>query len=72
MSRIGKKPIPVPGGVKVAVKGGAITVEGSLGKLGPLVLQDVVDVTVEEGQILVTRKSDDKRKRRRSSADSTC
>ena len=33
MSRIGKKPIPVPDGVKVSVAGRAVTVEGKLGKL---------------------------------------
>ena len=33
MSRIGKKPIPLPGGVKVNVSGNLVTVEGPLGKL---------------------------------------
>ena len=33
MSRIGKKPVPVPAGVKVNVAGRAVTVEGKLGKL---------------------------------------
>lgn len=33
MSRIGKKPVSVPGGVKVSVAGRTITVEGPLGKL---------------------------------------
>ena len=33
MSRIGKKPVAIPSGVKVAVANGAITVEGKLGKL---------------------------------------
>ena len=34
MSRIGKKPIPVPAGVKVNVAANrAVTVEGKLGKL---------------------------------------
>jgi large subunit ribosomal protein L6 len=33
MSRIGKKPIPVPDGAKVSVSGRAINVEGKLGKL---------------------------------------
>ena len=33
MSRIGKKPIVVPQGVKVAIDGQMLTVEGSLGKL---------------------------------------
>ena len=33
MSRIGKKPVAVPAGVKVAVAGNMITIEGKLGKL---------------------------------------
>lgn len=33
MSRIGKKPIPVPPGVKVMVQGDTLTVSGSLGTL---------------------------------------
>jgi large subunit ribosomal protein L6 len=33
MSRIGKKPISVPSGVKVNVAGRAVTIEGKLGKL---------------------------------------
>ena len=33
MSRIGKKPIPLPEGVKFNVAGRAVTVEGKLGKL---------------------------------------
>jgi large subunit ribosomal protein L6 len=33
MSRIGRKPIPVPGGVKVAVQGQTVNVEGPKGKL---------------------------------------
>jgi large subunit ribosomal protein L6 len=33
MSRIGKKPVPIPSGVKVGVDSREITVEGKLGKL---------------------------------------
>jgi large subunit ribosomal protein L6 len=33
MSRIGKKPIEVPAGVKVAVKAGSVNVEGPKGTL---------------------------------------
>ena len=33
MSRIGKKPVPVPEKVKVSVSGNQIGVEGPLGKL---------------------------------------
>ena len=33
MSRIGRKPIPVPAGVKIAVQAGKIDVQGPKGKL---------------------------------------
>ena len=33
MSRIGKKPIPIPSGVKIAVSDGAVEVQGPKGKL---------------------------------------
>jgi len=33
MSRIGKAPVEIPKGVKVAVNAGSVTVEGPLGKL---------------------------------------
>ena len=33
MSRIGKKPIPIPPGVKVAVRDGVLEVEGKKSKL---------------------------------------
>jgi len=33
MSRIGKKPVPVPAGVKVQIADHTIAVEGPLGKL---------------------------------------
>ncbi|MEX0711164.1 MAG: 50S ribosomal protein L6 [Pirellulales bacterium] len=59
MSRIGKKPLTVPPGVKVAVQGNTIAVEGPLGKL-QWGFHREVDVAVGEGgkQIAVTRRSD--------------
>ena len=33
MSRIGRKPIPLPSGVKIAMQGGNIDVQGPKGKL---------------------------------------
>ncbi|MGE0724833.1 MAG: 50S ribosomal protein L6, partial [Alphaproteobacteria bacterium] len=33
MSRIGKKPIEVPAGVKISIKDGVVQVEGPKGKL---------------------------------------
>ncbi|PNU21604.1 50S ribosomal protein L6 [Geothermobacter hydrogeniphilus] len=49
MSRIGKKPISIPSGVKVALSGAVINVEGPKGKLSRSVHQDVsVEVGAEE------------------------
>jgi len=47
MSRIGKKPVKVPAGVKVAVKDQTITVEGKLGKLD-WTFREEVQVTFDD------------------------
>ena len=53
MSRVGKTPIPVPGGVTVAVnKGREVTVKGPGGTL-TIPLRPEVNVEVEEKQALV-------------------
>lgn len=46
MSRIGKKPIPVPAGVKVAVSNGVVNVEGPKGKLS-LTLRPEIDAAFD-------------------------
>ena len=53
MSRIGKKPIQIPSGVKVNVDGQNIKVEGPKGKL-ERVVHDLVEVKLEADQITVT------------------
>ena len=61
MSRIGKKPIPVPSGVKVNVAGRAITVEGKLGKLEYTHRPEVGVKVEDDGKTVVcTRKSEDR------------
>src|SRR5690606_17215360 len=59
MSRIGKKPVPVPSGVKVAINGRQIQVEGPAGKL-EFEFRPEVSVEFDEAnkQIVVTRKDD--------------
>src|SRR5690349_22663187 len=59
MSRIGKKPIVVPPGVDVKVAGSVVSVKGPLGKLD-LTLTSGIGVTVDKGQMVVTRSSDDR------------
>src|SRR5690349_20751317 len=59
MSRIGKLPIQIPSGVTITVDSDVITVNGSKGQLTVPHLSDVT-VAVEDGNAVVTRKSDEK------------
>lgn len=60
MSRIGKLPVRVPGGVDVAVADSVVTVKGPKGSLAQRVLSDVVDVRLENGVLAVARKNDER------------
>jgi large subunit ribosomal protein L6 len=61
MSRIGKAPITVPGGVEVKVSNGnLVSIKGPKGELHQQVDQDI-KVAVENGVINVTRPTDQKR-----------
>ncbi len=57
MSRIGKKPIPVPPGVKVAVEEDAVNVEGPKGKLSQPIPAGL-SVTMASNVLTVERSSD--------------
>jgi large subunit ribosomal protein L6 len=57
MSRIGKKPIPVPEGVKVAVEGTLVKVEGPKGKLSHSVPRGL-SVAVDSSEVKIERSSD--------------
>jgi large subunit ribosomal protein L6 len=59
MSRIGKQPIAIPKGVDVKLAGADIKVKGPKGELS-WTHPEGVSVAVEEGQAVVTRKSDAK------------
>jgi large subunit ribosomal protein L6 len=59
MSRIGKLPISIPAGVTITVDPMTIRVEGPKGKLEQFTLPHV-DVAIENGELTVTRKSDEK------------
>jgi large subunit ribosomal protein L6 len=59
MSRIGRKPIPVPSGVDVTIEGSRVTVKGPKGELSRTVPSEM-DVTREDGEIVVTRPTDSK------------
>ena len=62
MSRIGKLPITIPAGVEINVKGTEVTVKGKLGTLTQTIDSDI-NLTVENGTVLVTRPTDQKRHR---------
>jgi large subunit ribosomal protein L6 len=58
MSRIGKLPISVPGGVTVTVKDGVVTVKGPRGELTRKIAKDI-GVSVENNTITVSRPSEE-------------
>ncbi|HWP45931.1 MAG TPA: 50S ribosomal protein L6 [Candidatus Limnocylindrales bacterium] len=62
MSRVGKKPIELPKNVKVTVEDSLCRVEGPLGKL-EYRIPNGIKVVHQNGQLLVTRESDEKRYR---------
>src|SRR5207249_12302682 len=59
MSRIGRKPIVIPEGVKVAIEGRTVRAQGPKGNLA----QDVpgsLSVAVQDNQVVVSRGSDER------------
>jgi len=62
MSRIGKKPVAIPGGVTASIDNGTLTVKGPKGTL-TLGLSDLIDYKVEEGEIQVKPANDSKQAR---------
>jgi large subunit ribosomal protein L6 len=64
MSRIGKQPVPIPGGVKVQVEGGKVRVEGPKGKL-ELSPHPRMRVQLDEAaKVLKVARPDDERESR--------
>lgn len=64
MSRIGNKPVAIPSGVTIEVKGTTVHVKGPKGEL-TYVLLPQVSVVLEENELKVTRKEDTKESRSR-------
>jgi large subunit ribosomal protein L6 len=62
MSRIGKKPVPIPSGVTANVEGQTVKMKGPKGALA-LVLPDDVTVTMDKGAIKVDPRTDTNRAR---------
>jgi large subunit ribosomal protein L6 len=62
MSRIGKKPVPIPDKVTVNIDGQHVTVKGPKGELS-LDVHPEITVAQEEGNLIVTRPSDERHHR---------
>jgi large subunit ribosomal protein L6 len=62
MSRVGRKPIPVPSGVEVTVNGPHVTVKGPRGNL-ERVLPDAVGVEIDGGVVTISRHNDQRTSR---------
>ena len=62
MSRIGKKPVPLPSGVTANVEGQTVKVKGPKGAL-QVVLHDDVAVAMDKGAVTVQPRSETKRAR---------
>jgi large subunit ribosomal protein L6 len=63
MSRIGKKPIAVPGGVTASLESGTLTVKGPKGTLAMKLLDDLVKYEIGEGEIRVIPLTESQRSR---------
>lgn len=59
MSRIGRPPISIPGGVQVFVANGAVEVQGPKGRLA-LEIHPAIRVRIDDGKILCERQTDQK------------
>ena len=57
MSRIGRLPVEIPGGVQVDVKGSNVRVKGAKGEL-QRAFSPLMEIKVENNHLIVTRKSD--------------
>lgn len=62
MSRIGKNPVPIPGGVTLAFEGTKLVVKGPKGELSED-LNPVINVAIGESEVVVTRPDDQRQSR---------
>jgi large subunit ribosomal protein L6 len=62
MSRIGKKPVPVPNKVEISIKGQDVTVKGPKGELQHSIHPDIT-IKQEDGNLIVERPSDEREHR---------
>jgi len=62
MSRVGRKPVPFPGGVEVNIVGNSVSVKGPKGTLD-MSIPGEITVQKEEGTLLVMRPNDERQNR---------
>ena len=62
MSRIGRMPIDIPGGVEVKIDGQAVSVKGPKGELA-LTVASPIEVVIDDNQVVVTRPDDERSSR---------
>ncbi|HEV7361734.1 MAG TPA: 50S ribosomal protein L6 [Mycobacterium sp.] len=60
MSRIGKKPIPIPAGVDVTIDGQNVSVKGPKGTLDLMVAEPITVARNEDGEIVINRPDDER------------
>jgi large subunit ribosomal protein L6 len=61
MSRIGRKPIPVPNGVDIKIDGSTVTVKGPKGQLSHTVAEPITVEKGDDGQYYVSRPDDERK-----------
>ncbi|MEY4101939.1 MAG: hypothetical protein RIR88_73, partial [Actinomycetota bacterium] len=62
MSRIGRLPIDIPGGVTVTIEGQDVTTKGPKGEL-KLTIASPITAVIEENQVVVSRPDDERNSR---------
>ncbi|WP_024800413.1 50S ribosomal protein L6 [Nocardia sp. BMG51109] len=63
MSRIGKRPVPVPAGVEVTIEGQHVSVKGPKGTLSHTIAEPITVDRAESGELEITRPDDERRNR---------
>ncbi|WP_280276095.1 50S ribosomal protein L6 [Nocardia wallacei] len=63
MSRIGKKPVPVPSGVEVTIDGQSVSVKGPKGTLSHVIAEPITVNRAENGELEIIRPDDERRNR---------
>jgi large subunit ribosomal protein L6 len=61
MSRIGRKPIPVPSGVEIAISGQTVTVKGPKGVLTHTLAEPITVERGDDGELSVVRPNDERK-----------